>query len=309
MNRIAQQFFASSYAIGFGCVLLATIGLSFKAIFIKQIYLLDPQIDAISMLAIRLLLALPFFALLLLYIHYKQPGQASLPLAYLPHCLGLGMLGYYLSALLDFSSLAYIPVNLSRILLFLYPSFVVLICLFFRPAEISRKVIYALIFSYLGLILVCAELYPQVTQDLVLGSMLSLGAALAFALYTYHSASMIQTLGAMRFTCYAVFASAAVTLIHALSLHGPALFIRSVEVYLLILPMALFATVLPLLLMAEGIQRIGAAHSAVISTAGPVVTAISAYLVLGEIISPMQIAGGLMIIGGIFIIGRRKLQR
>lgn len=309
MKSLTRQDADNQYLIGFGCVLLATIGLSFKAIFIKQVYLLDPEIDAISMLAIRLVLALPFFALLLYYSHRKQLSQARLPLRYLPHCLILGALGYYLSALLDFSALAHIPVNLSRILLFLYPTFVVIICLLLQPGSIQRHVIYALLLTYAGLVLVCIELLPSATPAVLMGCALALGAAVAFALYTYNSATMIARLGAMRFTCYAVFASAAVTLAHALSLHGTSLFMRQTEVYLHILPMAVFSTALPLLLMAEGIKRMGAANSSIISTCGPVITAISAYLIFGEQLTTVQAIGGLMIMAGVFLVARNKAKQ
>jgi drug/metabolite transporter (DMT)-like permease len=60
--------------------------------------------------------------------------------------------------------------------------------------------------------------------------------------------------------------------------------------------MALFCSVLPFLLITEGIRRVGASRSALISTVGPVSTLVLAALLLGETLVPSQLAGAALVI-------------
>lgn len=287
-------------------VLLATVGLSFKAIFIKLVYLSEPGIDAISILAMRFVLAMPFFLILLAYANHKQPSAERFQIRHIPLFLLLGMLGFYLSAILDFSALAYIPASLERLILFLYPTFVVLISLVVRPHEVTRRVIFSLLISYSGVVVVFVELFPQLTDDLIKGSLLVLGAAIVFAFYTVGSVGPINRFGSIRFTTYAMLAASIATLGHAYYLHGNTLFTHSLAVYGWIVPMALISTVLPLILMAEGIKRIGASTSSIIATSGPIITVTLAYFILGETFGPLQALGGLMIVLGVFYVAQKK---
>jgi drug/metabolite transporter (DMT)-like permease len=269
------------------------------------VYLSDPDIDAISILAIRFFLALPFFILLLLYI-----GRNQLPVTFtrshVVTYLTLGVLGFYVSAILDFSALAYIPAGLERLILFLYPTFVVLISMVVRPKEISRNTIVALLISYAGVVVVFIDQAPQMTSSMTFGALMVFGAAITFAIYTVSSVGPITEHGSVRFTAYAMFAASGATLAHAFGAHGLTVFDKSLEVYLYILPMAVISTVLPLILMAEGVKRIGASSTSIIATTGPVITITLAYLVLGETFGLLQGIGGAMIVAGVFFVSKRK---
>ena len=299
----------SATLTGVLCVLAATIGLSAKAIFIKLVYLADPSIDAIAILAIRFFLALPFFIFLLWYVNRNQsPDQPKAPfnVSHVWVYLLLGVMGFYVSAILDFSALAYIPAGLERLILFLYPTFVVVISFFIRPKEVTRTTIIALLISYAGVVVVFIEQAPLLTPDMTKGALLVFGAAVSFAIYTVASVKPIMEHGSVRFTAYAMFAASGATLAHAFGAHGIGVLVRSLDVYKYILPMAIVSTVMPLILMAEGIKRIGASSTSIIATSGPVLTISMAYFILGETIGVLQAVGGSMIIAGVFFVARKK---
>lgn len=295
----------SANLIGVLCVLLATIGLSLKAIFIKLVYLADPGIDAISILAIRFFLALPFFVFLLWYVRDSRP-VVSFNVSHIWTFLLLGVMGFYVSAILDFSALAYIPAGLERLILFLYPTFVVLISFFIRPSELNRTIVVALLVSYAGVLVVFIDQAPQLNPEMIKGAFLVLGAAITFAIYTVASVKPIKDHGSIRFTAYAMFAASGATLAHAFGVHGMTVLDKGGEVYVYILPMAIFSTVLPLILMAEGIKRIGASSTSIIATSGPVLTITMAFFVLGETVGVLQAIGGSMIIAGVFFVAHKK---
>jgi len=296
---------ANNVLMGTVCVLFATLGLSLKAIFIKMVYLQDPTIDAVSILALRFVMAMPFFLLLLTIA--PEPKQAiRFNHSHIIVFALLGMVGFYVSAILDFSALAYIPAGLERLILFLYPTFVVIISFFIRPEEVTKNIIIALVVSYLGVLVVFIDQAPQLTDDTLKGIIMVLGAAIVFAAYTVASVKHIKQHGAIRFTTYAMIAATIMTLMHAFYAHGLDFFTQSLTVYSIILLMALFSTVLPLILMAEGVRRIGASKSSIISTSGPVITIALAILLLDEAFGIVQAIGAAMIIMGVFLVSKKK---
>lgn len=305
MNAFSEYVRTNNTLVGVLCVLLATLGLSLKAIFIKLIYLQNPGIDAISILALRFVFALPYFLLLLFFVP-APADKVVFSNHYFAVFLLLGTVGFYLSAILDFSALAYIPASLERLILFLYPTFVVLITLFLRPNEITRLLIFSLMFSYLGVAAVFHEQSLVFTPGFIKGALLVLAAAFIFAAYTVGSVKYIKQFGAIRFTAYAMIASTVATLVHAMTVHGASFLIQSFSTYVLIVPMAIFSTVMPLILMAEGVKRVGASRASIMSTTGPIITITLAVILLDEVFGLMQAVGGVMIVLGVYFVAKSK---
>jgi drug/metabolite transporter (DMT)-like permease len=114
--------FRSSALFGSICVLLSAVLFAIKAILIKYAYNLSPDADAVTVLALRMVSALPFF---LMIAWLARNGQKPTL-----HDWGLlliaGFVGYYLASILDFIGLMYISASLERIILFLYPTLTVL---------------------------------------------------------------------------------------------------------------------------------------------------------------------------------------
>ena len=304
MLAIVRRIQSSNELIGVFFVLLGTLGFSIKAIFIKLIYEIDPAIDAISVLTLRFIVALPFLVMLLYYKNYKQPLSA-ISASQFASIFMLGALGYYVSAILDFSALMYIPAGLERLILFLFPTFVVIISMIIRPNEITRTIIFALLLSYAGILLVFVEKAPQLDSEMIKGSLLVFGAAIIFALYTVGSVGKIKQHGSVRFAACALIAATAAAFAHAFIFHGFNVFVQSVDVYMLILPMAIFSTVVPMVFIGAGINRIGASSASIISTSGPVITLCLAFLILGETIGMLQIIGSAMIMMGVYFVARK----
>lgn len=173
-----------------GCilVLLGALGFSVKSILVKLAYKADHGIDAISLMALRMLFALPFFLLIILWQHRKTSAP-PLNRKQWPAIIVLGLMGYYLASYLDFSGLAYISAGLERVILFLYPTFVVLFSASLHRKKISAREIVALILSYAGLMLIFVEQLSLASPRLLTGSILVLGSAIVFAGFTMEAAS------------------------------------------------------------------------------------------------------------------------
>ncbi|QSA96595.1 DMT family transporter [Methylococcus sp. EFPC2] len=284
-------------------VALAAFGFSAKAVLVKLAY--GHQVDAVTLLAMRMAFSLPFFLLMALW---RRPagGAGGISAADGWAVIGLGLLGYYLASWLDFWGLEFISAGLERLILFLYPTLVVLLSWLMLGRAIAGREVVALVLSYIGIALV---VYRQITTgsaDLILGAALVFGSAVAYALYLLGSHGVIARLGATRFTAYAMTAASGACLVQfALTRPLSALFVDA-PVYALALAMAIFSTVLPSLLLSLGIQRIGASRAALVGSLGPVATIALAHVFLGEVLSREQSLGALLVIAGVLWAGRGK---
>lgn len=292
-------------------VLLAAFGFSAKAILVKLAYLASPGLDAITLMLLRMMLSLPFFLAAAAWSNrtaarltdrYRLNARDWLMIAV------LGFLGYYLASWLDFAGLAYITAGLERLILFLYPTFVVIMTAVYHRKAISRQQTCALLLSYAGIVLVYANQEMQSNdQGLLTGSALVVASAMTFALFLVGSGVQIMRIGSMRFTAYSMTVACIVTGLHFLIRHGFQPLHLPVRVYGLAGMMAIFSTVLPSFLMNAGIQRIGPGSAAIISSAGPVSTLILAFYLLGEALTKSQLAGTVLVLAGVYIVSRGKV--
>ena len=118
------------------------LGFSFKAILIKLAYAWHP-VDAVTLLALRMLFSAPFFVAMAWWAG-RRPEATPIARRDWRALVWLGFIGYYLASLLDFMGLVYITASLERLVLFLYPTMVVLLSALLRGRPITRRAVVAL---------------------------------------------------------------------------------------------------------------------------------------------------------------------
>ena len=278
---------------------------SAKAVLIKLAY--RHPVDAISLLTLRMLMALPFYVIVSIYLSV-QKKQPKLKGKDFISILILGVLGYYLASFFDFYGLKFITASLERLILFVYPTFVVLILAIVFKNKISGLQILAILLTYAGIIVIVTnDLNMDDQKDVWLGGGFILLSALTFAIYLVGSGEIIPRIGSIRFTAMAMSVSAVCVILHYLVGHPVAEIINfNREVYLLALTIALLSTVLPSFLLSEGILRIGSSNASIIGGIGPVSTIVLAYFFLGERITGIQIIGTLFVISGVLMISLKN---
>ncbi len=289
--------------IGISMVLLAAVGFSTKAVLVKLAYAHSTEVDAITLMTLRMLFALPFFLGVALWLqsqrHIPSPGRRELALI-----AALGMMGFYLAGFLDFAGLAYIPAGVERLILFLYPTMVVMFSSLFYRRPISAGEAGALVLSYLGIAVVFMQPQETVLPRLWLGASLVFASAVVFALYLMLSGARMRRSGSIAFTAYAMTAASIAAVVHFSLSHPLSALNLPLEVYALTLLMAIVSTVVPAFLMHAGIHRIGASPASIIGSTGPVVTLFLAWLLLDESLGMAQLAGAAMILAGVTLVGR-----
>jgi len=288
--------------------LLAAIGVIFfsaKAILVKLAYNYD--VDTVSLLLIRMGIALPFYVIIAAIESYRQKNNKLIAKDYL-FLLILGFLGYYLASFLDFKGLTYITASVERLILFVYPTLVVLISSIFLKKPVSLQQKLAVIITYIG-VFVAFYKYSNVngtSSNIPLGAVLVFSSALSYAFFLVGSGNMIPRIGAVRFTSYAMIVSCIAVILHYLIGNKSNVFDHQNEVYLLGTGMAFISTIIPSFMIAEAIKRIGASNVAIVGSLGPISTIILATIFLGESISIYQLVGTVIVIGGVSLIARTK---
>lgn len=287
---------------GPACALLGALGFSGKAIFAKLAYAASP-IDAVGILALRMLFSVPFFAAM---VWWTRRDRALAPLSRRDWIaiVWLGFVGYYLASFLDFWGLEYISAGLERLILFLNPTIVALLSLFVLKQPISRRTVAALGLTYAGILLVFAH-DLAVTTDVaavLVGGGLVFASAISYAVYLVGNGEIIRRVGSVRFTAYAMIASAIFVLLQFMLTRPVASLDLPATAYWMIAGMALFSTALPIWLTNEAIHRIGAGRVAMIGTSGPILTIGMGALFLGEAITLIQLAGAALVTTGVVLV-------
>lgn len=291
----------NSPAWGACLALIAALGFSLKAIFVKLAY--PYGVDAITLLALRMAFALPVFLWVGLAEHR---AGASLTRGDWGRLALLGCLGYYGSSLLDFLGLQYISAGLERLILYTYPTLTVLIGVLFQGKAFSRREAAAIALCYAGIgFAFVHDLGLGEARQVWIGGGLVFASSVCYAIYLSGSAPMIARLGAMRFTALAMLVSSAATLLHFASGHRLGDFVQPLPVYGWGLAMAAFATVIPVFAQSAAIRRFGAGRSALFGMIGPMLTIAFGWWLLDERISPQQMVGAGLVIAGILVVSRR----
>lgn len=296
---------ASARNVGLAFAVLGAVGFSFKAILVKLAYRYG--VDAETLLALRMAFALPFFVVM--GVLASRRAAAALSARDWMWLAALGFFGYYLASYLDFLGLDYISAALERLILFTYPTIVIVLSALFLGKPITARVLWALLLCYAGIALAVGHDLRLAggAGEVALGSALVFGSALSYALYLMGNGQMVARVGSARLTAYASIFACAFSLAQFFLIRPAAvLFDQAWQVYALSLAMSVFSTVAPVWLVSEAIRRLGAGPVSLTGSLGPAITIVLGWLMLDEAIGLVQLAGAAMVVGGVVVMARQR---
>lgn len=288
--------------VGAALAFIAAVAFSGKAILVKLAYAYP--MDAVTLLTLRMVFSVPFF--LAVSVWKVNGSQANLSTRDWLTVISLGLIGYYVGSLLDFWGLYYIPASLERLILFLYPTLVLLLSAWLLRRPIRTYEVAALVVCYAGIAVVLLKGISLNSVHLSLGAALVFGSALTYAIYLIGSASIISRIGSVRFTAYSMTVTSIAIVLHFLFTHDMASLKQPSAVYVLAIAMALLSTVLPAFFVSEALNRIGAKKTSIIGSVGPVSTLLLGVIFLNETITAMQLLGTGLVIAGVLWISLHK---
>ena len=176
---------------------MGSIAFSGKAIIVKLAYRYG--VDAVTLIMLRMLFALPIFAIMA---WWASRGKPPLTRKDWLGVLGLGFTGYYLASFLDFAGLAYISASLERLILYLNPTLVMLLGWALYQRKIKPLQMLGMAISYCGVALVFGHEVAIQNQgersNTALGAALVFASAISYAIYLIYSGELVKRLGALR---------------------------------------------------------------------------------------------------------------
>jgi drug/metabolite transporter (DMT)-like permease len=285
---------------GLAYALIGSIAFSGKAIIVKLGY--RHGADAVTLLMLRMLFALPFFVVLA---WWASRGKPPLTRRDMLAVLGLGFSGYYLASFLDFAGLAYISASLERLILYLNPTLVLLLGVVLHGRRVTARQLIALSISYAGVLVVFGREMRDLGPDVLLGSALVFGSALSYAVYLVQSGEEVRRLGSLRLTGLA-------TTVACLLCIGQFVLLRPLDSAFAVVPEVIWLSLLnatvctfaPVILVMMGIERLGAALAAQTGLVGPMSTILMGVLILGEPMTPWIVIGTGLVLAGVTLLAR-----
>ena len=279
--------------------ILAAIMFAGKAVLIRMAYASAP-VDATTLVALRMAFSLPLCVAVLWWQRKLEPLSRRDWMT----MLWLGFIGYYIASFLDFWGLEYISSALERILLFTYPTLVVLISAALYGKRIGAREVIALLLTVVGTVVSFANdmRLASSTAALWKGAFLVLGSAVAYAIFLIGSGRNVGRIGSLRFSALAISIASGFVLAQFFILRPVSTLVLPSKIYWLGLALAWLCTGLPIFLTAEAIRRAGAGRVSIAGSIGPIVTIYLGHIFLGEAITVMQMVGAALVLGGVGLI-------
>ena len=279
----------------------AAILFASKGLFSKALY--QRGVGFELLVTVRALLAMPLFVWFAVRSNRGAAPGAPIPWSAYAGASIAGITCYYVGAMVDFRALELIDASIERVLLFSYPALVVLISSFMRRQAPERRVVLAMLITYVGIFFAMGGVDLAELRANLFGASLVLIAALTTAIYFLIGERYVHVLGSTRFAAIGMSSSALVLALHF------AVFrsfdeVRALDAHSwgLLFILGIACMFLPGLMQAEGVRRVGAQRAAIGSTVGPPTTIVLAALFLGERLNGWQLLGSAMIVVSVLLL-------
>ncbi|MCL4485364.1 MAG: DMT family transporter [Nitrospirae bacterium] len=295
--RQTTRLFPSRISLGIILVLLSATGFAAKGILAKMAY--GEGLNPSTVLSMRMLSVLPVYLSGLVWFGRRGPGlRPDLRHPDFWKVVLLGLLGFDLSAVLDFDGLLRIGAGLERLVLFLYPTFVIFLSALMKRRGIGLREILSSLLAYGGLLVITGGHVASDAGERA-GVLLVLGSGIFYAVYLVGVERVVRRVDPLYLTSLVMVVATSAIVFQAIfsgtfhpgQANGRALFLIGI--------MGIFSTALPTFFMTAGISLIGASRAALLSFFGPVVTLVMAAIFLGERMDVREGAGAFLIILGV----------
>jgi drug/metabolite transporter (DMT)-like permease len=285
MNRLLGVTFIAISAASFGTL----------AIFGRYAY--ANGLDTFTLLFLRFTFSAILLAALLLIRREPLPCGGTLA-----RLVGMGGLGYVGQSFCYLTAIKYASAGLVALLLYLYPTIVAILSVIFLKDKLNRLKVIALGLATLGAALTAN---PQGGQWR--GILLALLAAVIYSVYIIVGAGVMRQVSAVQ-SSVVIFASAGLVYGLLTAINGPHWPLTSAG-WLAVAGVTLIATVIAVVAFLAGLKLIGPTDASMLSTLEPVVTVLLAAILFGEVLRPVSLLGGGLILAAVYLLTRSQLNQ
>lgn len=245
-----------------------------------------------------------FFAALVLGALASRRSRTALvvPPRDLVRYLALSVVGFGASSVLFFFALQHADPAICTALLYAYPAFVTVGAAALYKEHIPRSRWAAIAVVFVGCILVL-NVFGGTTRVEPLGALLAVGAGVVYAAFNLMSQRWLPGRSSLTMMTYTFGFSSLFIGILTLSTGGWSSLVQWTSwtpvTWLYMALLIAIPTIVATLLYLRGIRSLGASEAGVISTLEPLFTVILAWVLLGDSLIGIQLAGIALIVGGV----------
>ena len=280
--------------VGIGLILASAIGFGTLGIF--GVYAQRAALPIPTVLVFRFLLA---SVLVWAFLAWRDE-LAILRGRPLLIAIALGAVGYTAQSGLYFLGLEFMTAGLVAIVLYTYPAFVVVLAVATIGERPTRPMLAALCLAFSGIVLVTGA---NPAGASVVGVLVVLGGALAYACYITVSRAVLETVDPLILTAH-VLPAAGVSYVLIGTATGQLEIPAAPSAWAILLCIAVFATAVPVVTFFAGLQYIGASRASIVSTAEPPVTVVLGAALFAEPVTATTVVGGALILTGVIVLER-----
>ncbi len=234
--------------------------------------------------------------------------RLPVPFGRLREILFAGFVGYGVSLGLQFVGTKLSTAANGALLTSATPAFVALFAAWLLREKLSRRMIFALLVSTAGVLLVVDVRAARFSPDLFLGNLALVGAALTWGLYSVlMRRATLAGENLVPLTFIVLFGGLPISLpLMGLELAEGNIGIMTPQVILGVLYLGVISTAFAMYLWTYAFARLEANAASLTFFAQPVVGVALSAILLGEVISPAFYAGGLLIGTGLWLSARKE---
>lgn len=288
--------------LGYFLLLLGVTLFAFNASIAKLV--MQENLRAPELTAIRITGA---FLVLFAIAIFKVRPNLKIEVKDIPKFIGFGVLGLTMTQFLYFAALERIEVGVALVIEYLSPIIVALYLRFWRKQIISSRVWLSIVLALFGLSLI-TDIWSGFDVD-ILGFAFAFGAAIAVSIYFLGGEILVKKRGSLALTTIAMGVGAGFWLIFSpFWLWSWGEFTQTVQIDQIGIQLPLFSMLLwiiimgavaPFWLVFTALKYIDAKKAAILGLLEPVIASITAFLLLGEILTPVQLIGGVIVLIGV----------
>ncbi|HET9346903.1 MAG TPA: DMT family transporter [Candidatus Limnocylindrales bacterium] len=236
---------------------------------------------------------------LMLLLRWRE-GSIGLPRRDLVPIMGFGALGFGVYQILWTTGLTTVPAGDSALLIAATPVFVALLAVVAGTDVLTPAKLAGVLVSFAGVAVVIASGAGLTLGGSVVGEVITLGAALCWAIYTAYASPYLRRWSPLRATAWGTLAGTLVLAPLALnqlqSVDVPSL---GPEVALAILYSGFLAAGISNVVVMNGVKVVGPTRTAALQFLVPAIAVALAAAFLAEPIRPGQVLGGIVILAGV----------
>ncbi len=285
-------FISRPFARGIAYIVVSACAFGAMAIFARLAY--AKGADVTGLLAVRFALAGAILAAILVATGRPWPRGRALRVA-----IGMGAIGYVGQAACFFAALGHASAGLVALLLYIYPTLVVLLSAAFLGERITALKGALLLASFAGLALTLGG-----GQGTATGIALGLCAAAFYSVYIVVGARELKDVDSLASATVVCLSAATVMAFAALAMGASVP--GDAQGWAAVVAIAVVSTVVAMLAFFAGLKLVGPGVASIVSTLEPVVTVALAWLVLGERLEPLQLAGGALVLASAAWLARAR---